>query len=188
MVLWDFPAVLQITLSTSFKNYFTAKSTQQGTWNSETRWADDSYLRRKLLDLKKLKYNLGNFLPNWEAVCSWGMNFGNNEMSMCLLLLCGTALSGSFSLSHLIWTMGEIIFTPWIDMGLNKVIYRPVYELKSNAWHITVIQLLFVFPSLQIPTWIRGAGLSQFWVLTGANGYICKILVTICNSPCHWYL
>lgn len=65
-VLWDFPAVLRIPLPTWFKNYFTAKSTQQGKWYSETSWADDSYLRRKPLCLEKLKYNLGSCLPNWR--------------------------------------------------------------------------------------------------------------------------
>lgn len=83
------------------------------------------------------------------------MNFGNNrawlQMSVCLLLLCGIAYL-ALSLSHLIWTMGEIIFTPWIYMGLNTVTYRSVYELTGSAWHVTVIQLLFALPSLQIPT------------------------------------
>lgn len=83
------------------------------------------------------------------------MNFGNNrawvQMSVCFLLLCGIAFL-TLSLSHLIWTMGEIIFTPWIDTELNKMTYRPVYELIGNAWHRTVIQLLFALLSLRIPT------------------------------------
>ena len=68
-------------------------------------------------------------------------------------------------------------------MGLNKMTYIVAYEFLSNAWHITVVQQLFVsiphVSRFQSESGVQDCHPSEFLPMLETVA-TCKISVTMC--------